>query len=234
MTYKKDTASVDVYAIKDLKAFKKIIMLLDGYRKLNFEDFQWADQEVSEGKLGNKFARDWKQIRKILLKFARTAGSQKHLLNLAALQQFLLQLGFIMSSITILLMTLGIISFLFQYKWAKLIPQILKYATIPLIIGLTLIIAGPPLIARRITAELEKYYERKPEFLRENTAKLKEVVQKMIYSIIEAIKNEKIKVEKEKDYEFGLFNLDYEGIKVVKEPSFFRKYYIVIPDIKTK
>jgi len=229
MSYKKTEMEKDVYVIKDLKAFKKIIMLLDGYRKLNVEDFQWADEEVSDGKLGNKFARDWKEIRKTLLKFARIAGSQKRFLNLAALQQILFQIGFVLSAITVLLMTLGIVSFIFQYKWAKLIPQILKYLTIPLVIGLTLILAGPPLIARKLTAELEKYYKRKAEFLKESNIKLKKMVQKMIYSLIFAIKNNKIQVKKEKDYEFGLFNIDYEGIKIVKEPSFFRKYYIVTP-----
>ncbi len=229
MSYKKTEMEKDVYVIKDLKAFKKIIMLLDGYRKLNVEDFQWADEEVSDGKLGNKFARDWKEIRKTLLKFARIAGSQKRFLNLAALQQILFQIGFVLSAITVLLMTLGIVSFIFQYKWAKLIPQILKYLTIPLVIGLTLILAGPPLIARKLTAELEKYYKRKAEFLKESNIKLKKMVQKMIYSLIFAIKNNKIQVKKEKDYEFGLFNVDYEGIKIVKEPSFFRKYYIVTP-----
>jgi len=229
MSYKKTEMEKDVYVIKDLKAFKKIIMLLDGYRKLNVEDFQWADEEVSDGKLGNKFARDWKEIRKILLKFARIAGSQKRFLNLAALQQILFQMGFVLSAITVLLMTLGIVSFIFQYKWAKLIPQILKYLTIPLVIGLTLILAGPPLIARKLTVELEKYYKRKAEFLKESNIKLKKMVQKMIYSLIFAIKNNKIQVEKEKDYEFGLFNIDYDGIKIVKEPSFFRKYYIVRP-----
>jgi len=229
MSYKKTEMEKDVYVIKDLKAFKKIIMLLDGYRKLNVEDFQWADEEVSDGKLGNKFARDWKEIRKTLLKFARIAGSQKRFLNLAALQQILFQIGFVLSAITVLLMTLGIVSFIFQYKWAKLIPQILKYLTIPLVIGLTLILVGPPLIARKLTAELEKYYKRKAEFLKESNIKLKKMVQKMIYSLIFAIKNNKIQVKKEKDYEFGLFNVDYEGIKIVKEPSFFRKYYIVTP-----
>jgi len=229
MSYKKTEMEKEVYVIKDLKAFKKIIMLLDGYRKLNVEDFQWADEEVSDGKLGNKFARDWKEIRKTLLKFARIAGSQKRFLNLAALQQILFQIGFVLSAITVLLMTLGIVSFIFQYKWAKLIPQILKYLTIPLVIGLTLILAGPPLIARKLTAELEKYYKRKAEFLKESNIKLKKMVQKMIYSLIFAIKNNKIQVKKEKDYEFGLFNIDYEGIKIVKEPSFFRKYYIVTP-----
>lgn len=231
MSWRKVETERDVYVIKDLKVFKKIILLLDGYRKLNIEDFQWADEEVSEGKLGNKFARDWKEVRKMMLKFARMAGSQRHLLNLAALQQILLQAGFVLSSITLLLMTLGIVSFIFQYKWAKLIPQILKYAAIPLIIGLTLIFAGPPLIARKITAELEEYYKKKPEFLKESNTKLKHVVQKMIYSLMEGIKNNKIQVEKESEYEFGLFNIDYKGIRVVKKPGFFRKYYIVAPDI---
>ena len=233
MTYKKNEVKVDRYAIKDLKTAKKILMLLDGYRKFNVEDFGWADQEVREGKMGRKFARDWKEIRRILLKFAQIPASEKRLLNLAALQQILLQLGIIMSSIAMLLMTLGILSFVFQLEWAMVIPKILQYITIPLVIGLALVLAGPPLIARKITSKVEKYYGRRSEFVEKSHARLKEAAQKIIYSIIEGIKNKEIKVEKEKEYEFGLFNIDYEGIKIVKEPSLFRKYYIVVPDVQS-
>ncbi|MEM3479458.1 MAG: hypothetical protein QXV74_05395, partial [Candidatus Bathyarchaeia archaeon] len=148
-----------VSEITDLKVAKKILMLIDGYRILNIEDFAWADKEVKEGKMGKRFSQDWKGVREVMLKFAREAGSQKHLLNLAALQQILLQFGLVISAITTLLTTLSMVAFLFHFEWAKMIPEILTYSLIPLILGIVIMVAGPPLIARKITSELEKFYE---------------------------------------------------------------------------
>lgn len=218
------------YKIEDLKATKKILMLIDGYRKLNLEDFKWADKEVKEGKMGKRFLQDWKEIQEVMLKFAREAGSQRHLLDLAALQQILLQVGLVVSAITTLLTTLSMTAFVFRFEWAKMIPEILTYALIPLIIGIAIMFAGPPLIARRITSELERFFERKKEFVDMADVVLKGAVQRIIYSIIEAIKNGELEIKKEKEYELGLFNTDYNGVKIVKKPSLFRKYYIVIPE----
>jgi hypothetical protein len=218
------------YKIEDLKAAKKILMLIDGYRRLNIEDFEWADREVKEGKMGKRFSQDWKEIRELMLKFAREAGSQRHLLNLAALQQILLQVGLVVSAITTLLTTLSMMAFLFHLEWAKIIPEILTYALIPLIIGIAIMFAGPPLIARKITSELEKFYQKRKDFVSRADVVLKDAAQKIIYSIIQEIKNGNLEIKKKKEYEFGLFNMDYKGVKIVKKPSLFRKYYIVIPE----
>ncbi len=216
------------YRIEDLKAAKKILMLLDGYRRLNIEDFAWADKEVKEGKMGVKFSKDWKKIREVMLKFAREAGSQRRLLNLAALQQILIQAGLVISAITTLLVTLSMVAFLFHYEWAKLVPEILSYAFIPLAIGIVIMLAGPPLISRKISLELEKFFARKKDLVLKADPTLKDAAQKIINSISEAIKTGDLKVKKKKDRELGLFNIDYDGIKIIKKPSLFRKYYVVL------
>jgi len=219
-----------LYKITDLKTAKKILMLIDGYRILNIEDFAWADKEVKEGKMGKRFSSDWKEIREVMLKFAREAGSQRHLLNLAALQQILLQFGLVISSITTLLTTLSMVAFLFHFEWAKMIPEILTYALIPLIIGIVIMFAGPPLIARKITSELEKFYQKRKDFVNMADVLLRNTAQKIIYSIIQEVKKGNLKVKKKKEYELGLFNTDYKRVKIVKKPSLFRKYYIVVPE----
>lgn len=218
------------YKIEDLKTAKRILMLIDGYRRLNIEDFAWADKEVKEGKMGVKFSKDWKEIREIMLKFAREAGSQRHLLNLAALQQVLIQAGLVISAITTLIATLSMVAFLFHFEWARLVPEILSYAFIPLAIGIVVMLAGPPLISRKISSELEKFFTRKKDLVVKADPILKDASQKIINSISEAIKNGNSKVKKRKDYELGLFNIDYNGIKVIKKPSLFRKYYVVLPE----
>jgi ABC-type multidrug transport system fused ATPase/permease subunit len=219
-----------LYKIVDLKAAKKILMLIDGYRKLNIEDFEWADKEVKDGKMGKRFSQDWKQIRELMLKFAREAGSQRHLLDLAALQQILLQVGLVVSAITTLLTTLSMMAFVFHLEWAKIIPEVLTYALIPLVIGIAIMFAGPPLIARKITSELERFYQKRKDLVSRADAVFKDAVQRIIDSIIQEIKNGNLEVKKKKEYKFGLFNMDYKGVKIVKKPSLFRKYYIVIPE----
>jgi hypothetical protein len=218
-----------LYKIEDLKAAKKILMLIDGYRRLNIEDFAWADEEVKEGKMGAKFSRDWKEIREVMLKFAREAGSQRHLLNLAALQQILIQAGLVISAITTLLATLSMVAFVFHFEWAKLVPEILSYAFIPLIIGIAVMLAGPPIISRKISSELEKFFARKRDFVIKADLALKDTAQRIINSISQAIENGDLKVKKRKECELGLFNVDYNGIKIIKKPSLFRKYYVVLP-----
>jgi hypothetical protein len=218
------------YAIKDLKAAKKILMLIDGYRRFNFEDFEWAEKEIEDGNMGRKFTSDWKEIRKILFKFAKEAGSQKHLMNLAALQQILMQVGMIISSITMVLSSILTMSVAFHWEWAKTIPSILSYAFIPLVIGLALMIGGPPLIARKITIELERFFARRQDFVNDSNVTLRNAVQKIIFSMIEGLRSGRIEFKKKKDYEFGLFHLDYKGVKIIKKPFFFRRYYVVAPD----
>jgi len=226
-SHKKSEKSL--YKIEDLKTAKKILMLIDGYRKLNIEDFAWADKEVKQGKMGTIFSKEWREIREVLLKFAREAGSQRNLLNLAALQQILIQVGLVMSAITTLLATLSVVAFVFHFQWMKLIPEILSYAFIPLLIGIAVMLVGPPLISRRISSELERFFARKRDFVVKADLALKNVAQRIIYSISRAVENGDLKVKRRKDCELGLFNIDYDGIQIIKKPSLFRKYYIVLP-----
>jgi hypothetical protein len=247
MMLSRNRPNKNIYSIEDLAAAKKILLLLDGYRKLNIEDFGWADKEVTQGKMGGGFASEWREIRKLLLKFARIAGSQRQLLKLANYQQGARQVGLIISSISMVLVSMGAISAMFGYAWGRNIPAILGYTVWPLLIGLTLTLFGPVFIARKISIALERMFERKRDFVQEADLTLKNVCQRIIYSIVEYLKSgkkedvtrkkgifehfkrgNKEKTEKKKRL-FAVFHLDYAKIQVVKKPYLFRKYYMVNP-----
>lgn len=218
------------YRINDLKVAKKILMLIDGYRKFNIEDFEWADKEVREKKMGVRFMSEWKKIREIMLKFAIEAGSQKHLLKLAATQQLFIQIGLVISSITMILATSVALSRLFRFEWADFIFNIFSYAIIPLIIVTLITFIIPPIIARKISFKLEEYYHKKSEFVNTANKLLFRVAQNIIYSIAESIKMGRLEAKRKKDYEVWLFNVDYKGIKVKKKPFLFRSYYVATLD----
>jgi hypothetical protein len=218
------------YKIKDLKVAKKILMLIDGYRKFNIEDFEWADKEVKEKKMGMRFISDWEKIRKIMLKFAIEAGSQRHLLKLAAIQQLFIQIGLVISSIITILATSVALGHFFHFKWADTVFTIFSYALVPLIILMLITFIIPPIIARKISIKLENYYRRKPEFINRADKLLFCVAQNIIYSIAESIKTGRLTSKRKKDFEVWLFNVDYKGIKVKKKPFLFRGYYVAALD----
>jgi hypothetical protein len=236
-----------MYSIEDLASAEKILLLLDGYRKLNLEDFGWADKDVIEGKMGRKFASDWKEVRQLLLKFARHAASQRQLLKLASYQNTLRQVGMGISSISMVLVASGAISGTFGYAWGRDIPKILGYAAWPLLIGLSVAMLGPPLIAWKISMALERMFDRKQDFVREADLTLKNACQKIIFGIVDYLKSGNLddvtkkksiigyfkRRKKEKtergERSFGVFHLDYAKIKVAKKPNLFRKYYMVTP-----
>ncbi len=227
---KEEKIEITTYKINDLKVAKKILMLIDGYRKFNIEDFEWADKEVREKKMGIRFMSDWKIIREVMLKFAIEAGSQRHLLKLAALQQLLIQIGLVISSITTILATSVALSRLFRFQWADFIFNIFSYAIIPLIIAMLITFISPPIIARKISLKLEDYYYKKSEFVNRANRLLFRVAQNIIYSIAENIRTGGSKTKGKKDYEIWLFNVDYKGIKVKKKPFLFRGYYVAMLD----
>lgn len=227
---KEEEIETATYKISDLKTAKKILMLIDGYRKFNIEDFEWADKEVREKKMGMRFMSDWKIIREVMLKFAVEAGSQRHLLKLAAIQQLFIQIGLVISSVAMILATSVAVSRLFRFEWADLIFNIFSYAIIPLVVAMLITFITPPIIARKISIKLEDYYHKKSEFVNRADRLLFRVAQNIINSIAENIRTGRLETKRKKDYEIWLFNVDYKGIKVKKKPFLFRGYYVAMLD----
>jgi len=259
MTQKK--AQRIVYDVKNIETLKSLIFMLDGYRIHHYEEIAWVDRAVDRGEMGWRFRSDWDELRKILMDMATVPKSLLHLLKWADVQAYLRFIGLVMSTIMIALV--GISLFFF---WGKqpanlaLTTTILSYLALPLIAVLVVSFAGPPLIARKIYGELSKYREAHPEKFERYEPRLRETVQNLIDSLVDAVKKGKVKPvespvgpdlleEASKVYEnffnklfrrrkkkelrhiFNLFNTDYARIKIDKEPTRFRRFYVVEPQL---
>ena len=229
MAYSPKKEKIKPYRINDLKSVKRAIFILDSYRALTTEDFRELEKDVRDGKLGKGFESEWREIKKTLRRMAKIPKSQKRLLNLAALQQILINLGITLGMFSLTIMIIGILAMI--GRWTKFIPlinQILRYIGIPLLIVLVIIFIGPPLIARKLSDRLEEYYRKRKQIFKEELEYLKNVVQRLIYGLRDFVLQNKEKL-KAKQIEFYLYNTDYNGIMVIKQPARLRPYYTAIP-----
>lgn len=249
------------YDVKNIETLKSLIFMLDGYRIHHYEEIAWVDRVVDRGDMGWRFRSEWDELRKILIDMATVPKSLLHLLKWADIQAYLKFIGLVMSTAMIALV--GVSLFFF---WGKqpanlaLTTTILSYLAVPLIAILIVSFAGPPLIARKIYRELDKYREAHPEKFARYAPRLRETVQNLIDSLVDAVKKGKTKPvesslgpdlleeasnayenffnkvfrrrkKKELKHIFNLFNTDYSRIKIDKEPTRFRRFYIVEPQL---
>lgn len=232
MTYNQRKDWRRPYKVNDLKSAKRAIFILDSYRALTTEDFRELEKDVKEGKLGKGFESEWREIKKILRRMAKIPKSQKRLLDLAALQQTLINLGLTLGMFSLTLMVFGVLAII--GRWTKFIPivnQIFRYIGIPLLIVLVIIFIGPPLIARKLSDKLEEFYRKRKQVFKEELEYLKNIIQRLIYGLRDYVLQNKDKL-KAKQIEFYLYNTDYDGIIIVKQPARLRPYYTAIP-VKT-
>lgn len=252
-----------VYTINNLETLKNLIFLIDCYRVHHYEEIDWVDKAVKAGELGWGFRRDWKNIKRILMKMAALPKPLFHLSRWARIQEYVRFIGMIVSTFTMIVM--GVTFFFF---WGRkpgsvsLITTMLGYIAAPLIIAFVVSFLAPPLIARKIQGELSRYRQEHPKKFQIFDFHLKETVQILIDSFVHQAKTTRMRGEKQSEsyfdilsrvddfyrsifgrifkshkkgtdeYSFELFNVDYSGIKVVKKPSRFRKFYIVTPNLK--
>jgi len=250
-----------VYDVKNIETLKSIIFLLDGYRIHHYEEIGWVDRAVHRGDMGWRFRDDWGEIRGMLVDMATVPKSLLHVMKWADIQAALRLVGLIMSTIVILMV--GITLFFFwgrQPGNVTLITTILSYLSVPVIGILILSFAGPLLIARKIDGELTKYREAHPEKFTRYVPRIREAVQTLIDSLVDAVKKGKGKPVKsplgpdlieeasgiyedvanrilrrrkkqEVKHIFNLFNTDYTRIRIDKAPTRFRRFYIVEPQL---
>jgi hypothetical protein len=247
-----------IYDVKNIETLKSFIFLIDGYRIHHYEEIAWADRAVDRGDMGWRFRTEWDELRKILIDHATVPKSLLHLLKWADIQGYLKLIGLVMSTVVILLV--GVSLFFF---WGRqpvnlaLTTTVLSYLAVPLIVMLVVSFAGPLWIARKIDGELSKYRKAHPEKFLRYEPQLKEAVQNLIDSLVEAVRKGKAnppdtplrrdlleeasdvyenffnrilrRKKKEVKHIFNLFNTDYSGMRIDKKPTKFRRFFIVEP-----
>ncbi len=78
------------------------------------------------------------------------------------------------------------------------------------------------IIDLKIALKIEEHFKRNPEKFRLHGLLLKKIVQNLVNNLSSCIESSK------KECKIALYNVDYEGIKVIKKPTRLRKYYIVV------
>lgn len=208
----------------DIKRFASLIILLDGYRVNRFEDLKWVDRAAGEGKFGRKFASQWDEVRKILCKMAAIPGYMSHLTKWVTIQTYLLLIGSIFS-VTVSVLFVGV--FLSYMTWKVVwLQKMLLYISVPAVIGMAAAFLGRPLISYKVAKEVDRYCADHPEKFGPLRLQVKDIVQKLISDFSKYIQ---IAGKDLNEHRIALYNVDYAGIKVVKKPTRFSKYYFVRP-----
>ncbi|MEM2915387.1 MAG: hypothetical protein QXH91_08340, partial [Candidatus Bathyarchaeia archaeon] len=87
------------------------------------------------------------------------------------------------------------------------------------------------LINREIGLKIEKYHAENPEKLGAQIQRLKEITQDLLNTLCRSIQ---LSGGKPDDYVMKLYNVDYKGIKILQEPSRWRKYYVAVPKTRNE
>lgn len=182
------------YDVKNAETLMALIFLLDGYRIHHYEEIGWVDKVVKAGDLGLSFRKDWKDVRKILVRMATVPPSLIHLMKWAVIQRSLQLTRLITSTFTLIIIGASLF-----FLWGRnpagtsWIMLILQYIGIPLFVILIVTFFGPIIIARKIDSELSKFREKHPERFRESTSLLRVIVQKLIDSLAHHARSSKVK-----------------------------------------
>ena len=163
-------------------------------------------------------------MERILLEMAATPGELPSVLRLFKLRSILNYVGYLLATVILLLVLARLlIGYSLGEYWG-----ILVVASVTLIPGSWL---AAQYMNYRIAVEVERYYRENPQLHRREKLYLKEVNQRLIDALISHLKAWKMDPG---DYTMGLYNVDYEGIRVLETPTSLRKYYTVIPDLESR
>ncbi|MFX0201405.1 MAG: hypothetical protein ACFFCW_35260 [Candidatus Hodarchaeota archaeon] len=194
----------------------KLVGLLDGYLAYFFDDPDPYDKWIKQGALGRAFATEWKKnetystLYKIANSIKEIPGLQKYVSIQGALRS--LSLVF-----TIFASTMVMASLFLE------IPLVLLGAFAIASIG-SITLIGSWIAGKKVADNIDNYFKAHQEKYKFKKASLRNMAQKLIFSLAYYLQKKEIKLE---SYKFKLFNANYKGLRVLKKPKLFRKRYIV-------
>ena len=210
----------------------RVITLIDGYRILHTGTFGKIDKNVTKGVLGRRFAEKWREIRRVLWKMGTFPDEIPKVRTLTTMRIFTgLVSTFMMIGASILMMVV---------LFASLGRGVLFAGAMVYIVGGSLL-GFSILLKRRVAVIMEDYYRDRPELWTKERQYLKGVVQGLIFAMTRYARRQKregldkaFRKNEEralKKYKFELFNMDYNGINIIKKPGRLRKRYIALPEL---
>jgi len=202
----------------DLKLTRSLITVIDGYRIYRCFDLTFVGKRQQKGELPLGFIKQWTTMRAVLHKFAGVGP------NVEGVEKWLRQRQ-ILAFAALALLTISapvlVFGWIFRIEWIVAIN-----------IPLALIAAGSVFTSaitnawynRKVAWAIHDYTENHPELLKYEKGLLFDWVQALIYYAARKMRIEDINPDKKLT---KVYNEDYKGIEIVKEPGGLRKHYIM-------
>lgn len=204
-------------AVPDIVSLVELIFLLDGYRINRFENPQAIERAIEKGALGGDIVGKWKGIRAKLDEMASVPGS---LPGVVRLTQVRIGFRFLASTYTIAALMLVVARFILRENYGQwgtwLVISTVAVVPIAWVIS--------ELANYTIARKVEEFFGKNPRSLEGIRSELKRTVQSLLLTLFHQIRRTG---QDPKKMAFKMYNVDYEGIQVVKVPSRWAKYYLV-------
>lgn len=201
-----------------LKFAKNLITVFDGYRINRTYDLTFVDKAMNKGELPEIFVRQWGTIRAVLHKLAaigpKVPGVEEKL-NRKQYMSF--------ASLALLTIAVPILLVTWVFQIAFLSPFAIPLALFAVALMLINFLVGA-WYNREVAWAIYNYLEANPSLTARESMVLKNWAQTLIHYVARTMRKTGENSEK---HPVKFFNDDYTGIKVLKEPSGFRKNYVV-------
>lgn len=208
-----------------VEILKKMIFLVDGYRIGRCEDFRWVNK-TARREIGRKIYCKWEELEKILFKLARVPKDLPKIPNLVKIRMLIAYSSLIFPSMFLFLFFNQIL-----FKKSLIIPSfVVMFFGGGAIITYLLVQILCLYIDYKISKMVSAYWNEHPEKYHLARLRLKSFVQ----FLIDELSNCEVNSESSRGHRISLFNVDYDGIKILKKPRAWRKFYLCEVQIKTK
>ncbi len=211
------TKHSNLAAAPNVTSLAALILLLDGYRINLFENPATVDKAIQKGALGGEIAGKWKEIRLSLDKMASVPASIPGVVRLTRVR---IVFRFLTSVYTSVALILVVARFVLRLSYGPF-GEWLVISTVGVVPAAWLI---GELANYRIAKKVEEFFEKNPKRLEGIRSDLKRTVQSLLYTLFHQIRRTG---QDPKKLAFKIYNVDYEGIEVVRMPSRWAKYYLV-------
>jgi hypothetical protein len=217
-TMKKD----DILVTGDPNAILNLITVLDGYRIYRCASFDSIEKDIKNKKIKGAICNEWKSIKHALYKMAELPTSLPNVIMLMKAREFTTLISMIYISISLALVFADLMGL-------SLMPGgIGGYISLSAVFIMLLSFIVRITLNYRVALEINKYYKNHPKKFDRLKIRLKTIVQKLIDDLTIQVKHTNKKIE------ITLYNVDYHGIKIIKKPNLWRKYYVVVPQVRSK
>lgn len=203
----------------DLKFSKSLLTVMDGYRINRTYDLGFIDKKMNKGELPQSFTKQWGTIRGVLHRLAAIGPKVPGVESSLNKKQYMSFLS--MATLTIVVPIL-MVTWVFQVVFLSPFAIPLAFLAVALVM-INFLVGG--WYNRKVAWLIHDYIESNPSLTRNEGLILKKWCQSLIHYIARTMR--KSGVDPNKNL-IKFFNNDYTGIVVLKEPSGFRKHYVVM------